>query len=68
MVATYSEPTDYAQFWWARNVPADHRLCRVEKYDRTLVIYRPDIYETISRAISSLDRELRDLSLDIHGT
>jgi hypothetical protein len=68
MVATDSGPTDYAQFWWAQDVPPERRLCKVEMYDETLSIYRPDIYETISRTISSLDRELRDLSLDIHGT
>jgi hypothetical protein len=69
MAATDSVPTDYAQFWWAQNVPAaEHRLCKVEIYDKTLAIYRPDIYETISKTISSLSGELRGLSLDIHGT
>ena len=56
------------QFWWAEGVPADRRLCNVDKYDESLGIYRPDIYDTISRKISSLDQELRSLSLDIHGT
>jgi hypothetical protein len=68
MAATESGPIDNAQFWWAQNVAADRRLCKVVKYDETLGIYRPDIYETISRTISSLDGELRDLSMDIHGT
>ena len=60
--------TDHAQFWWAQNAPTERRLCKVDKYDDSLAIYRPDIYETISRLVSSLNQELRDLSLDIHGT
>jgi hypothetical protein len=65
---TGSVLTDHAQFWWAQNAPAERRLCKVDKYDDSLAIYRPDIYETISRSVSSLNQELRDLSLDIHGT
>jgi hypothetical protein len=60
--------TDYAQFWWAQNALAERRLCEVDKYDGSLAIYRPDVYETISTTISSLDGELRLLSLDIHST
>ncbi len=66
-MATSSGVTDHAQFWLARNVPAEHRLCKVDKYDDSLVIYRPDIYETISKKVSSLNQELRLLSLDIHS-
>ncbi|KAI0249794.1 hypothetical protein BJV78DRAFT_642956 [Lactifluus subvellereus] len=55
------------QFWWAQGVPADRHLCDVDKYDESLGIYRSDIYDTISRKISSLDQELRSLSLDVHG-
>jgi len=62
-----SVPTDHAQFWWAQNAPAERRLCKVDKYDDSLAIYRPDIYETISRTVSNLSQELRLLSLDIHG-
>ncbi|KAF8500161.1 aminoacylase 1-like protein 2 [Russula emetica] len=58
---------DHAQFWWAQNVPAERRLCNVDKYDVSLAIYRPDIYETISKKVSDLNQELRLLSLDIHG-
>ena len=65
---TGSVLTDHAQFWWAQNTPAERRLCKVDKYDDSLAIYRPDIYETISRSVSSLNQELRGLSLDIHGT
>jgi hypothetical protein len=57
----------HAQFWWAQGVPVDRHLCNVDKYDGSLNIYRPDIYDTISRKISGLDQELRSLSLDIHG-
>lgn len=64
---TGSVLTDHAQFWWAQNAPAERRLCKVDKYDDSLAIYRPDIYETISRSVSSLNQELRNLSLDIHG-
>jgi hypothetical protein len=60
--------TDHAQFWWAQNAPAERCLCKVDKYDDSLAIYRPDIYETISRTVSNLSQELRVLSLDIHGT
>ena len=60
--------TDHAQFWWAQNAPAERRLCKVDKYDNSLAIYRPDIYETISRTVSNLSQELRVLSLAIHGT
>jgi hypothetical protein len=70
-MATNSGVTDYAQFWWAKNVPAEaaeRRSCKVDKYDDSLTIYRPEIYETISKKVSSLDQELRLLSLDIHGT
>jgi hypothetical protein len=63
-----SAAREYAQFWFAQGVPADRHLCNVDKYDESLDIYRPDIYDTISRKISSLDQELRSLSLDIHGT
>ena len=49
-------------------MPAEHNPCKVDKRDDSLDIYRPDIYETISRNISGLDQELRVLSLDIHGT
>jgi len=63
-----SVPADHAQFWWAQNAPAERRLCNVDKYDDSLAIYRPDIYETISRIVSNLSQELRVLSLDIHGT
>lgn len=62
-----SEVVDHAQFWWAQNVPAERRLCKVDKYDDALAIYRPDIYETISKKVSDLNQELRLLSLDIHG-
>lgn len=47
---------------------AERRSCKVDKYDDSLTIYRPEIYETISKNVSSLDQELRLLSLDIHGT
>jgi len=67
-MATDSGILDHAQFWWAQNVPAEHNPCKVDKRDDSLDIYRPDIYETISRNISGLDQELRVLSLDIHGT
>jgi hypothetical protein len=67
-MATSPGVTDHAQFWWAQNVPAESRLCKVDKYDDSLAIYRPDIYETVSRKVSSLDQELRLLSLDIHST
>jgi hypothetical protein len=67
-MATDSGVKDNAQFWWAQNVPAGHQFCTVDKYDDTLVIYRPDIYETISREVSTLDAELRSLSIDIHST
>lgn len=30
-------------------------------------IYKPDVYELINKKISELDKELRELSLDIHG-
>lgn len=30
-------------------------------------IYRPDVYQVIEHRIGELDKELRDLSLDIHG-
>lgn len=63
-----SEVADDAQFWWAQNVPAERRLCKVDKYDDSLAIYRPDIYRTISKKVTSLDQELRLLSLDIHST
>jgi hypothetical protein len=63
-----SVPTSHAQFWWAQNAPAERHLCKVDEYDASLASYRPDIYETISRTVSNLDRELRLLSLDIHGT
>ncbi|KAH9962121.1 hypothetical protein BC827DRAFT_1199040 [Russula dissimulans] len=66
-MATDSGISDHARFWWAQNVPAEHHLCKVDKHDDSLDIYRPDIYETVSRTISSLDQELRVLSLDIHG-
>jgi hypothetical protein len=66
-MGTKTGARDHAQFWWAQGVQADRRLCNVDKYDRSLSIYRPDIYDTISRTISSLDQELRSLSLDIHG-
>lgn len=62
-----SSSGDQAQFWWAQNVPAERRLCKVDKYDQSLPIYRPDIYETISKKVSDLNQELRVLSLDIHG-
>lgn len=64
---TDSVLTDHAQFWWAQNAPAERRLCKVDKFDDSLAIYRPDIYETISRSVSSVNQELRVLSLDIHG-
>ena len=48
-------------------MPAERRLCKVDKYDDALAIYRPDIYETISKKVSDLNQELRLLSLDIHG-
>jgi hypothetical protein len=69
-MGTKTGARDYAQFWWVQGVPADRYLCNVDKYDGSLAlgIYRPDIYETISTKISSLDQELRSLSLDIHGT
>jgi hypothetical protein len=67
VMATDSGISDHARFWWAQNVPAEHRLCKVDKHDDSLDIYRPDIYETISRIVSGLDQELRVLSLDIHG-
>jgi hypothetical protein len=67
-MASGSGVTDHAQFWWAQNVPAEHLLCKVDKYDESLAIYRPDFYETISKEVSSLDQELRSLSLDIHST
>jgi amidohydrolase len=66
-MASGSGVTDHAQFWWAQNVPAEHLLCKVDKYDESLAIYRPDFYETISKEVSSLDQELRSLSLDIHS-
>ncbi|KAH9994553.1 aminoacylase 1-like protein 2 [Russula compacta] len=66
-MATDSRTTDYAQFWWAQNVLAERHLCNVDKHDDFLAIYRPDIYETISRRVSSLDQDLRLLSLDIHS-
>ena len=31
-------------------------------------LYRPDILETIEAKIKEMDAELRELSLDIHGT
>jgi hypothetical protein len=31
-------------------------------------IYRPDVYQVIERKIEELDKGLRELSLDIHGT
>jgi len=64
---TDSVLTDHAQFWWAQNAPGERHLCKVDKYDDSLAIYRPDIYETISRSVSSVNQELRVLSLDIHG-
>jgi hypothetical protein len=67
-MAASSGISEHAQFWWAQNVPAERRLCKVDKYDDTLAIYRPDIYETISKQISNLNQELRLLSLDIHST
>ncbi len=67
MIETDPAATDYSQFWWAKNVPAERHLCKVDNYDDSLAIYRPDIYETISRTVTGLDRELRLLSLDIHG-
>ena len=45
----------------------ERRLCKVDKYDDSLAIYRPDIYETISKKVSDLNQELRLLSLDIHS-
>lgn len=66
-MTTSSGVTDHAQFWWAQNVPAERRICKVDRYDDSLPIYRPDIYETISKKVSSLNQELRLLSLDIHG-
>jgi len=48
-------------------VPAERQFCTVDKYDDTLAIYRPDIYETISREVANLDQELRSLSIDIHS-
>lgn len=58
---------NHAQFWWAQNVPVERRLCKVDKHDDSLAIYRPDVYETISKKVSSLNQELRLLSLDIHS-
>ena len=68
-MASSSGVMDHAQFWWSQNVPgpAERRLCKVDKYDDSLAIYRPDIYETISKKVSDLNQELRLLSLDIHG-
>ena len=66
-MASGSEVMDHAQFWWAQNVPGERRLCKVDKYDDSLAIYRPDIYETISKKVSELNQELRLLSLDIHS-
>ncbi|KAI0305373.1 hypothetical protein B0F90DRAFT_1809121 [Multifurca ochricompacta] len=58
-MATDSGVEGHAQFWWARNTPGDR--------DESLDIYRPDIYETVSKELSGLDQELRSLSLAIHG-
>jgi hypothetical protein len=66
-MASNSEVMDHAQFWWKQNVLAERRLCKVDKHDDSLAIYRPDVYETISKKVSGLDQELRLLSLDIHG-
>jgi hypothetical protein len=35
-MASGSGVTDHAQFWWAQNVPAEHLLCKVDKYDESL--------------------------------
>ncbi|KAI0267265.1 hypothetical protein BC834DRAFT_870482 [Gloeopeniophorella convolvens] len=56
-----------APFWRAYTASEEPpQMCTVDQYDETLNIYRPDIYESISSEISSLDQELRSLSLDIH--
>ncbi|TFY66817.1 hypothetical protein EVG20_g4273 [Dentipellis fragilis] len=53
-----------AELWYSDGSAGP--LCEVDKADRDLEIYRPEVFQTIVEEIDRLDDELRALSLDIH--
>ncbi|TFY81729.1 hypothetical protein EWM64_g2285 [Hericium alpestre] len=54
-----------AELWYSDGSQAP--IFEVDSPDPGLEIYRPEVFQTIEEEIGKLDKELKELSIDIHG-